>query len=220
MQTLSSPAARRLRPPSWRDSRLVVGVVLVLTSVVLGALAFRAADDRTGVWAARADLTTGDPVTEADLVRVDVRLGDGAAQYLQTSQGLPADAVLERDLRPGELVPRSSLVPPGNLDVQPVPVRVDAIDVTTLAKGSLVSVYAGTPEDDVRSGEGMRYELVLERVTVAEIPEERRGVMSGSGSAPVVLVIPREEVASLLSLQRKDAPLKLVANRTAAEGSR
>lgn len=34
---MSSPAARRIGRPRWRDTRLLAGVLLVLLSVVLGA---------------------------------------------------------------------------------------------------------------------------------------------------------------------------------------
>ena len=35
MSDLPTPTASRLRSPSWRDSRLLVGVLLVLVSTVL-----------------------------------------------------------------------------------------------------------------------------------------------------------------------------------------
>ena len=37
MAELPRPTAARLRQPSWRDTRLVVGVVLVLLSMAIGA---------------------------------------------------------------------------------------------------------------------------------------------------------------------------------------
>ena len=37
MAELPKPTAIRLHKPSWRDSRLVVGVVLVLLSMAVGA---------------------------------------------------------------------------------------------------------------------------------------------------------------------------------------
>ena len=98
MTDLPTPTASRLRRPSWRDSRLVVGVLLVLVSTVLGALVVARADDRVPVWAARGQVAPGQQLTESDLVRVDVLLGDGAAT-LPVGRHRPARADL-RAARP------------------------------------------------------------------------------------------------------------------------
>ena len=45
MAELPRPTAARLRQPAWRDTRLVVGVVLVLLSMAIGAKVVAAADD-------------------------------------------------------------------------------------------------------------------------------------------------------------------------------
>ena len=82
MTDLPTPTASRLRAPSWRDARLLVGVLLVLVSTVAGAVVVARADDRVPVYAAKEQVAPGQRLTEADLVRVDVLLGDGAAAYL------------------------------------------------------------------------------------------------------------------------------------------
>src|SRR6478609_5561929 len=72
MTELARPTAKRLQRPSWRDSRLVAGVLLVLLAATLGAKAVASADDRVPVWAAAADLVVGDRVDEGSFARVDV----------------------------------------------------------------------------------------------------------------------------------------------------
>ena len=79
--------ARRLRPPSWRDGRLVVGVLLILASVALGVRLVAAADQRVPVFAAARTLVPGERVEAADLARVDVTLGDAAGAYLPAEGG-------------------------------------------------------------------------------------------------------------------------------------
>src|SRR5699024_2219324 len=108
VSALPTPQARRLVKPSWRDARLIIGVLLVLLAVVIGAAAFSAADDRVGMWAAKDTLTPGQKVGEGDLVRVDVQLGDASSDYLTAGERLPNGAVVDRGLRAGELVPRSA----------------------------------------------------------------------------------------------------------------
>src|SRR3954452_22866223 len=48
----AGPTPRRVRPPRWLDLRLVLGVLLVLGSVLLGARVVTAADATVPVWAA------------------------------------------------------------------------------------------------------------------------------------------------------------------------
>lgn len=214
MSSLPTPTARRLTAPSWKDTRLLIGVLLVLLSVVIGAMAFRAVDDRVGVWAASTPLTPGESIDESDLKRVDVQLGDGSATYLRSDQDLPDGAVIDRELRAGELLPRSAVVSPLELDVQRVPVRVDPVSLSNLTKGSRVTVLAPavpkpSPERR-RSDERPTYEVFARRVTVYALPKSSGGVMgTGSGSA-AILVVPKDLVADLLSLDDKDHPIKLV----------
>ena len=75
---LAGRTPRRVRPPRWLDLRLVLGVLLVLASVLLGARVVSAADATVPVWAVTGDLAAGTQLSADDLVAVDVRL-DAAA---------------------------------------------------------------------------------------------------------------------------------------------
>src|SRR4051794_32919907 len=55
-EALTGPTPRRVRPPRWLDLRLVLGVLLVLASVLLGARVVGAADATVPVWAVTGDL--------------------------------------------------------------------------------------------------------------------------------------------------------------------
>src|SRR6185312_17452878 len=81
MPELPRPTAARLQRPSWRDARLVVGVVLVLLAMTGGAVVVAAADDTTPVYAAAGGLVPGQAVRQSDVRRVDVRLGSDGAAY-------------------------------------------------------------------------------------------------------------------------------------------
>ena len=63
----------------------MLGVLLVLVSVLLGARVVGAADSTVPVWAASGDLAAGTVLAAGDLVAVDVRLDDAAGRYLATS---------------------------------------------------------------------------------------------------------------------------------------
>src|SRR6476469_1490712 len=62
---------RRVRPPRWLDLRLVLGVLLVLGSVLLGARVVGAADATVPVWAVTGDLAAGTRLDASDLRAVD-----------------------------------------------------------------------------------------------------------------------------------------------------
>lgn len=219
---LPRPTARRLAAPSWKDSRLIVGVLLILASVVLGALAVGAADDRVGAWAARADMTPGDPVRESDLVRVEVQLGDQTGSYLLAGREIPQDATLDRHVAAGELVPRSALIAPGDLEVRPTTINVDPGDLTHLAKGTRVAVYAAPPltSQEKQEGAGPAYEKVMDRVTVHSVPSRNGSVIGGGRStATVTVLVPEEEVARILSLDGGEQPLRVIPAGGALAGA-
>lgn len=140
MTELTRPVAKRLARPSWRDSRLLVGVLLVLVAATLGARAVASADDRIPVWVAADDLVAGDSVTETSVRRVDVRLDDDMSAYLTADAVPAAGTFLLRDVPAGELVPRSAVGQAGDIEVQRVTVRADAVSTTGLVRGSRVDL--------------------------------------------------------------------------------
>lgn len=106
-----SPAAQRLVLRRWRDPRLWMGLLLVASSVLVGARLLAASDDTIGVWAAARDVGTG-ALLSPDVLRVQqVRFDDPATagRYLPASQRVPVDAVAARDVGAGELLARASI---------------------------------------------------------------------------------------------------------------
>jgi hypothetical protein len=201
MSDLPTPSASRLRTPSWRDSRLVVGVLLVLVSTVLGSVVVARADDRVPVYAARGDLAPGQRLTEADVVRVDVLLGDGAAGYLPADRPLAADTWSLRALRPGELIPASGVGSAADVEVQQVALLVDATSAAAISAGSVVDVYVNRPEEGstvgVQTFAGP--ERVLEAVSVVRVASED-AVLGGSAETRAVhVMVPREAVRDVVA---------------------
>ncbi|MGO1167118.1 MAG: hypothetical protein ACTMHL_10930 [Janibacter sp.] len=213
MSALPTPQARRLVKPSWKDARLIIGVLLVLLAIIIGAAAFSAADDRVGMWAAKHTLTPGQEVDDSDFVRVDVQLGDASSDYLRAGERLPNGAIADRQLRAGELVPRSAVIDPTTKRVREVPVRVDPVYLSNLTVGSRVTVYvpeASAGDEDGAGDERVQYEQLVKRATVARLPQSSGGVMaSGSGSSAVI-VVPESQVQDIISIDQEETPVKLV----------
>lgn len=210
MSDLPTPAAARLTAPSWRDARLILGVLLVLVSVVLGSVVVSRADRTVPMYAARAALLPGEQVTAADLTRVDVRLQDGMAGYLSGAVALDADTYVLREVRPGELVPASALGGAGEVDVQPVSLLVDATSAGSLTVGSLVDVYVNEPVPQGRADEFQGAQRVLGGAAVTALPQDG-GVLGGVGSTrPVQVSVPSETVATLITAVDGGARVTLV----------
>ena len=141
MPDLPAPTAKRLKRPSWRDGRLLVGLLLVLLATTVGAKVIASADDRVPAYVARVALKPGDQLSPDNLTRVDIQLGDGMERYLSAAKGVPADSYTLREVRAGELVPASAVGGKDAVNVQPVTVQVDSLSASALVVGSVVDMY-------------------------------------------------------------------------------
>lgn len=139
---LPAPQAARLRRPSWRDRRLLVGLLLVLLAVGLGARVVAQADRTVPVFAARGTLPVGSALTVDTLTVVRVRLAGAEQRYLSAERPLPSGQVLTRAVGAGELVPAAALAPAVALDRRPLGIPVDGVLPAGLAPGGLVDVWA------------------------------------------------------------------------------
>lgn len=137
----AAPAALRVRRPRWRDPRLSIGVLLVLVSVIAGALLAGRLAETTAVLAARENLVPGDVLTSADLVAVDVRLGDTAALYVGSVDDLPEGAIVRSPLRAGELLAVSVVGQPEDIDLRPVVLPVDSAVAESVVPGARVELW-------------------------------------------------------------------------------
>ena len=190
----ASPAALRAPRPSWRDPRLWVGVGIVAVCVLLGARLLATADDTVRVWAASGRLPAGTVVTAAMLEPQEVRFSSAALadRYLSADRRLPRGAVLERDVLPGELVPRQALGRGVGMDLAEVPIALGADAVPAgLRVGDVVDVWvAPGPGADGSPGDARadlpRAERVLQGVRVVAVP--RAGSALGPASSRQVVV--------------------------------
>lgn len=188
---LPSPAAARPPRRSWRDPRLLVGLVIVAACVLAGARLMAGADDTVAVWTLRADLPAGSPVDEADLESARLRFGseEAAGRYLSASAVIPEGMVLLRDLGAGELLPRAALGPEGARGLAELPLSVASELVPSgLRPGELVDVWV-TPPQRAGSAEAVR---VLEQVRVVAAPREG-SALGPATTRQVVVGVPEDE---------------------------
>ncbi|MFN8194405.1 MAG: hypothetical protein U0R80_08995 [Nocardioidaceae bacterium] len=209
--SLDPPPAVRARRPGWRDPRLWLGVAIVAASVVAGARLLARADDLDAVWAVTDRHAAGDVLTPDDLVARRVRFDDAAdrERYLLTEERLPDGMRLERDVGPGELLPRAALgAADADTGLLTVPIGLPALSVPPdVHAGSRVDVWVTTENDAGRQvarprlrdvvvisappatdgfGAAGDRQLVL---GVAEDQEDELGaVLAAVGEAPITVV--------------------------------
>ena len=211
MAELSKPTAARLRKPSWRDSRLVVGVVLVLLSMAIGAKVIASADDTVPMYAAAASLVPGQPVTQSDVKRVDVQLGADRSKYLPADHDIAPDTFALRDVRPGELLPRSALGTESDINLKPVSVPVDGGGAAQLAAGSIVDVWVNAKDPSSAAEKFGKPVKTLEAAPVARTPDTSGGGLGGaSGTTAVQIMVPEASVQELIAAIDQGAKITLV----------
>ncbi|WP_353353018.1 SAF domain-containing protein [Intrasporangium sp. DVR] len=201
----------------------MVGVVLVLVSAALGARLVASADDRAPYFVAADDLVAGDEVTAASFRRVEVALSDGMGQYVRADAPAPEGQLLTRDLRAGELVPTSALGSPGELDLQRVTVRADAVSAAGLDRGQRVDVYV-TPDSAVRVGDGEKEDVpgtarLLRAVAVVNVLANEGG-LGAAAQTSVQLYVPADQVMAVVEAVDHDAKITLVPVSGAGGGAR
>lgn len=190
-----APTPRRLGRPKWLDPRIVVGLVLLIAAVVVGAKVIGSSRQTTPIWAAAHDLAAGTVVTDADLVPAEVNLGDAIAGYLSadtTANG----RVLSRQVTAGELLPSAALAAPaegGRL----LGIGIEASDMPPgVAHGSVIDLYLmPVTTTGAAAGRGTA-ELVATEVTVQSVTAPSSGGLSGASSSKYQVVLLMDAAAA------------------------
>jgi hypothetical protein len=190
-----------LKPRSWFDPRLMLGVLLVLGSVVTGSAVISAADRSVPVWALTRDVAAGTVLSGEDVRPARVRLFDSAPGYLGTAVS-PAGRAVARPLSAGELLPAAAVrtTDPGlvvNLPVRPE--NAPAVD-----RGQAVDVWAGTKDC------GPRRILASAAVQDVRTDDDSGALATGTGLLQVMLRVDRADADRLLAVLGVDSTIRLV----------
>ena len=211
MGELAVPTAKRLRKPSWKDSRLLVGVILVIAAGTLGARLVASADDRMPYFVAVENLVAGEVVTAGSFQRVDVALADSLGRYVPADAPVPEGRIMLRDILAGELVPTTALGSPGDVDVQRVTVPADGQSTAGLERGQRVDLYV-TPDSNRRVTDAStprRTSRLLQAVAVVDV-RAADGGFGATATTSVQLYVPAEHVRAVIEAVDQDAKITLV----------
>ncbi|MEO8219386.1 MAG: hypothetical protein ABI563_01195 [Specibacter sp.] len=139
--------AARLAKPSWKDPRLLIGILLVLASVA-GVVALVGSAGRTvPMYAAKDALVVGQKITPESFTIVQVQLGDAGGKYMNPQVVLGENSVAVRMVPKGELVSRSSIGQTDALDRKPAPVTISEPLPKEVVVGSHVDVWVALPDE-------------------------------------------------------------------------
>ena len=219
MGELATPTAKRLQRPSWRDTRLLVGVILALLATALGAKVIASADDTTAMYAAAQTLKPGDRLTVDNLVRVDVQLGDRGPVYLSALTGLAPDRFALREIPRGELVPVGAVGGQSEVGVQPVTISVDANSTTALKVGSVVDVWVSERDLSTTQERYLDAKLTIERVSIGGVPSDQSRFGAAASTAAVQVLVPRAQVQAVIAASDKRSRFTLVPVPGSSSGS-
>ncbi|SDT43295.1 hypothetical protein SAMN04489743_2888 [Pseudarthrobacter equi] len=204
----TSAASARLKRPSWKDPRLLVGILLVFASVAGVVFLVGSADQTTEVYAARDGIAVGEALTEANVVRAKVRLGDSERHYITAESGLPRGAVAVQRIGKDQLVPRASLGEVDDLDRKPVAITVDGTLPAQVIAGARVDVWVAQP--DAKNGFS-EPKLLLPGAEIAEVAAGSTTL--GSAKSTVLMVLVEDSrMPAILGAQANDARISVVWN--------
>lgn len=184
---ITSPTPRRVAMPRWLDLRLVLGVVLVLVAVLIGATVLARARHTDKELAVTRDLAAGSTVRAADLRLVDTQLPDDVRHdggYLNDAADV-VGKVLAKPLHKGELVPASALTVATSATTVSVPFAADA--APALTRGQRIVVWLSTPS--------CPSVVLLPDVTVQDVRAADSGSFSSGGTGQDVVLSVAPELA-------------------------
>lgn len=204
----SPAAAPRLKRPSWKDPRLLAGILLVLVSVAGVVFLVGSADRTTEVFAARDGIAVGETLTQDNVVRAKVRLGDTESQYITAESGLPEGTVAVQRIGKDQLVPRASLGSVDELDRKPVALAIEETLPAQAVAGARVDVWVAQP--DARNGFS-EPKLLLSGAEIAEVAAGSTAL--GSSKKTVLMVLVEDsQMPALLGAQANEAKISVVWN--------
>lgn len=196
-----SPVAGRLRRPTWKDPRLLVGALLIVVSVVGVSALVRAADDTVAFYTARDTLVPGTVLSKDDVAVVHVRVPGGT--YVEVGDE-PWGHVVTRVIDKGELLPQAALSTDDAQHSRVLAVTAAQPLAEGIEAGSLVDVYVTQVLDADASTTLIASELVVDSV------DRDAGSFGSTTSEVVYLVVPVEQVEDFLSATALDGEITVV----------
>lgn len=201
------PEAPRIRPPGWRDPRLIIGVLLVVLSVAGVVALVQSVDERRGYWAAATDIVPGTRVTAEDFHVVQASMSESEGHYWAAERELPLEFLVSSTILQGELLTQRQVAESDPDGRQQVGVRVSEDMPAAVTVGSRVDVWVAAATDD-----GRGYDEPTKMISNAEVigTDDNSSAFAAANTTTVYLMLSQDAVPPVLDAQANDAKIALV----------
>ncbi|GAA2849486.1 hypothetical protein GCM10010523_07580 [Paenarthrobacter ilicis] len=187
---------------------MLIGVLLVLASIAGVVVLVGSADKTIQVFAAREEISVGQPVTPEDLIVVEVRLDGIEAGYFTVEQGFVDGGVAVQRVGKNQLVPQESIGKADALNRKPVAIALEEDLPPQAVAGARVDVWVALP------GSGKAYDDPQLLLPGAEIAQVTSGATTlGASRDKVILVlVTDQQMPGLLGALANEAKVSVVWN--------
>ena len=176
-----------------RNSRLAMGLALLIIALSAASLISKEANRTVLVWASVGELAPGQIITPTDIIPASVLLAQSAKNYFSSAAQIVGATVISR-ISTGDLIPVAAISNEvDSTDKRLVPLSVEITDLPiALVRGDVIDIYA-IPKRDSKSI--ITPELLAAGVSVEQVLER-----SNSGSVSVLVILNSDQVISALNL--------------------
>lgn len=205
--------ARRMARPTWKDPRLLVGILIVLASCV-GVIALTSTLDKTTpMYVAKSDISLGEEITAEKLTVANVKLDALGERYVAADPNVLGGHRANALIRAGELIPSGALGLQDGTNRRPVSIDLPDALPAAITAGSHVDVWVSAK--DRAANAFAPPTLLLPAAEVTYRAERPTGFGGGSGTVVELLVVDGS-LADLLEAMANDARITVVFNPAAS----
>ena len=184
--TLTEPHAKRLKRPTIKDWRFILGVLLVLVSITGVQLYVQANNSKTEYYTAKSEIRLGEKITEDKLTRVEANIDSAKDKYFTRTEAAPGRRLAT--------------------------VSIDRTAASALKAGERVDVWTSGPRNpdtksDNRTENGARAIVTNAEIVAVTVDE---GVLGANGKATVQLWVKEEALAALVKESNSDSKISLI----------
>lgn len=194
----------RIKKPKLTDPRLIVGTLLVVGSVALGAWAIDEARSNEPVYVAASVLTPGTVLTPSHLTIAEVRLLEQQDLYVTPAWDFGKEYVVTQTISKGEFIPMTALQAHDDTDRRVIAIPLAISPPAEVAVGAVVDLW----QSEIKADQGSA-QLIAANLIVSEVPS-REGVFTVSSAGQVHVVVPQADVAAVLSAVQDSGALALL----------
>lgn len=200
----------RLKRPSWKDPRLLVGLLLVLASVVGVVLLVARLDHTVPVYVAKSELHYGQAISEEDFMTVQVNLGEASDKYVLATDDVPENMLAVRPVKSGELIAKAALdeaPPPGE---QSLMLALPVENISGLLPGDEIEIWVAERRGPQEFADPSK---VVTKGTLADL-DNQQTTLGPVNTVKVRIWLPSSDIPKILKSQSNQSQIFLVGRAT------